>query len=116
MNNLLIAKTRSASNPAIYRRYKSRASGNLARLVWMKPSFQGIQNLLLNGMNETEKARGLSDIPRGFPLVPRYEHLGIRRRPHGNYAIFYRRDAKRIIVIHILHGARDYEAMLFPVD
>jgi toxin ParE1/3/4 len=27
---------------------------------------------------------------RGFPLVPRYEHLGIRRRPYGDYLIFYR--------------------------
>lgn len=25
-----------------------------------------------------------------FPLVPRYEGHGIRRRVHGNYLIFYR--------------------------
>jgi toxin ParE1/3/4 len=32
-----------------------------------------------------EKARQLGDIPQGFPLVPRYAHLGIRRRAHGSY-------------------------------
>ncbi len=60
------------------------------------------------------KARSLSEIPKGFPLVPRYEELGVRRRLHGNYAIFYRVDAECITVIHVLHGARDYEAILFP--
>jgi len=55
-------------------------------------------------------------MPKGFPLVPRYEHLGIRRRVHGNYAIFYRVESKQMMVIHILHGARDYEAILFPEE
>jgi toxin ParE1/3/4 len=49
-----------------------------------------------------------------IPLVPRYEHLGIRRRPFGNYLIFYRIGADAIEVVHILHGARDYEPLLFP--
>jgi plasmid stabilization system protein ParE len=60
------------------------------------------------------KARQLGEHPSGFPLVPRYERLGIRRRAHGNYAIFYRVEADRVSVIHILHSARDYEALLFP--
>ena len=62
------------------------------------------------------KARQLGDLPQGFPLVPRYERLGIRRRVHGNYLIFYRAEADRVTIIHILHGARDYEALLFPDD
>ena len=61
-----------------------------------------------------EAAREIGDMPEGFPLVPRYERLGIRRRAHGNYLIFYRIEATRVTVIHILHGARDYEALLFP--
>jgi toxin ParE1/3/4 len=32
----------------------------------------------------------LGDMPKVFPLVPRYEHHGIRRRPAGNFLIFYR--------------------------
>ncbi len=30
----------------------------------------------------------------------------------GNYAIFYRTDADRVVVLHILRGARDYDAIL----
>lgn len=30
----------------------------------------------------------LADLPRRYPLVPRYEHWGIRRRVYGNYLIF----------------------------
>lgn len=62
------------------------------------------------------KARGLADMPNAFPVVPRYAHLGLRRRVHGNYLIFYRVGDERVTVIHILHGARDYEALLFPDD
>ena len=61
-----------------------------------------------------ERCESLSDAPRGYPLVPRYEHLGIRRRPFGNFLIFYRVGADAIEIVHILHGARDYEPLLFP--
>ena len=60
-----------------------------------------------------DKARGLADLPNRFPLVPRYEHLGIRRRVYSNYLIFYRVKLHSIEVIHIVHGSRDYEALLF---
>jgi toxin ParE1/3/4 len=62
------------------------------------------------------KTRELGDLPQGFPLVPRYAHLGIRRRAHGSYLIFYRVEDDRVTVIHILHGARDYEVLLFRED
>ena len=61
-----------------------------------------------------EKCFALAHAPRGYPLVPRYEHHGIRRRPFGNYLIFYRVGTKTLEVVHILHGARDYEPLLFP--
>jgi toxin ParE1/3/4 len=60
------------------------------------------------------KARDVANMPRAFPLVPRYEHFGIRRRPWRDYLIFYRIEDERIAIVHILHGARDYEALLFP--
>ena len=56
----------------------------------------------------------LADAPRGYALVPRYEHRGVRRKPHGNYLIFYRLGDDVVEVVHILHGARDYEPILFP--
>jgi plasmid stabilization system protein ParE len=59
-----------------------------------------------------DKCLGLADVPLAFPLVPRYEARGIRRRIHGNYLIFYRVDADEIVIVHILHGAMDYAAIL----
>ena len=53
-------------------------------------------------------------MPSAFPLVPRYEHRGIRLRVSGNYLIFYRVEVDRVVIVRILHGARDYEAVLFP--
>ena len=61
-----------------------------------------------------EKCLALANAPRGYPLVPRYEYHGIRRRPFGSYLIFYRVSSEAIEVVHILHGARDYEPLLFP--
>jgi toxin ParE1/3/4 len=55
----------------------------------------------------------LVELPQGYALVPRYEHAGIRRRVHGNYLIFYRIAEDIIEVLHVLHGARDYEPILF---
>ncbi len=56
----------------------------------------------------------LADLPRRYPLVPRYEHWGIRRCVHGNYLIFYRVRENAVDIVHVLHGAMDYESMLFP--
>jgi len=63
-----------------------------------------------------QKATEIGEMPRAFPIVPRYEHQGVRRRVYRNYLIFYRVETGRVLVIHILHGARDYEAILFPDD
>ncbi len=54
----------------------------------------------------------LADFPERYPLVPRYEAHGVRRRVQGDYLIFYRADAHGVAVLHILHGAQDYEAIL----
>lgn len=60
------------------------------------------------------RCMALADLPYGFPLVPRHEGTGIRRRPYGDYLIFYRVGAERIDVLHVLNGAQDYESILFP--
>jgi plasmid stabilization system protein ParE len=59
------------------------------------------------------KCEALACNPLSFPLVPRYERHGIRRRVHGNYLIFYRIEAARAVILRILHGAMDYAAILF---
>jgi toxin ParE1/3/4 len=46
--------------------------------------------------------------------LPGHEESGLRRAIHGNYLIFYRVDPGEVVIIHVLHGARDYEPILFP--
>jgi plasmid stabilization system protein ParE len=58
-----------------------------------------------------EKCYRLADAPLGYPLLPHFEHLGIRRRPVGHYLILYRVN-HTIEVVRILHAARDYEQLL----
>lgn len=61
------------------------------------------------------KAHDVGRSPHGFQPVERYEALGIRRRPYGAYLIFYRVKDDHVEIIHILHGARDYEALLSSI-
>ena len=60
-----------------------------------------------------QKCMELGSMPRAFPLVPHRKNKDVRRRVHGSYLIFYRVDADKIDVLHVLHGARDYESWLF---
>lgn len=64
----------------------------------------------------TGKCASLGQMPMAHPLVPRYAQKGILRRVHGNYQIFYRADDDEVFVVRVLHGARDYAALLFPED
>jgi toxin ParE1/3/4 len=61
-----------------------------------------------------ERCTSLAEMPEAFPVVPRYQHHGIRRRVHGRYLIFYRIEGDRITILHVLNGAMDFEALLFP--
>jgi plasmid stabilization system protein ParE len=56
----------------------------------------------------------LADFPERFPLVARYESQGVRHRAMGNYLIFYRVEPGKVVILHVLHGATDYSAILFP--
>lgn len=58
------------------------------------------------------KSKQLANMPLAFPLVPRFERFGIRRRVVGSYLIFYRIEQDVVTIINILHGARDYESLL----
>ncbi|MFN5999577.1 MAG: type II toxin-antitoxin system RelE/ParE family toxin [Paracoccaceae bacterium] len=61
-----------------------------------------------------ERCLDIAEMPAAWPMVPRYEHHGIRRRVHGRYLIFYRVSADCITILHVLNGAMDVEAILFP--
>ena len=59
-------------------------------------------------------ASRLSEAPESAPLLQRYRHLGIRKRLWRGYLILYRITNDTIVVIRVVHGARDYEMLLFP--
>jgi toxin ParE1/3/4 len=56
----------------------------------------------------------ISATPLTHPLLPGREATRLRRAVHGNYLIFYRVDPDHVVIVHVLHGARDYDAILFP--
>jgi len=60
-----------------------------------------------------EKCVSLAATPKAFPVIGRYQRVAIRRRVHGNYLIFYRAGRDEVIVLRILHGAMNYEELLF---
>jgi len=61
-----------------------------------------------------ERCLQLGDMPLAFPIVTRYVRWEVRRRPVGDYLIFYRVHRAHLEILHVLHGARDYESILFP--
>jgi toxin ParE1/3/4 len=66
-------------------------------------------------IEEIERAcLDLAQSPERFPLVRRYEDQRVRYRAKGNYLIFYRVEPAKIVILHVLHGAMDYAALLFP--
>ena len=56
----------------------------------------------------------IGDTPLAYPLIPRFAAQGVRRRVYRDYLIFYRVEADAVQIIHILHGAQDYERLLGP--
>jgi len=60
-----------------------------------------------------QKCRELGSMPRAFPVIPHRKNRNIRRRVHGDYLIFCRVGKDQVEVLHVLHGAQDYEAWLF---
>jgi addiction module RelE/StbE family toxin len=63
-------------------------------------------------MELRDVALRLADAPRAFPVHRRGGWSDIRRRRHRDYLIFYHVSDDRLVIIKILHGARDYDALL----
>lgn len=59
-----------------------------------------------------DTAKRLAEMPRGFPLVPRYERHGIRRRSHKGYGILYSVEPDRIFIHRIIGPGQDHDAAL----
>ena len=59
---------------------------------------------------------GLGEDPKRFQVIARYTNADVRRRVHGAYLIFYVVGRDAVSIIRVLHGARDFEPLLFPGD
>lgn len=59
-----------------------------------------------------ETARRLAELPHGFPLVPRYERQGIRRRSWKGYGILYSALPNRVFVHRIIGPGQDHDRAL----
>lgn len=55
---------------------------------------------------------GLAEFPERFPIIHRYADRALRCRVRGHYAIIYRVENDVVTVLHVLHGARDFEQLL----
>lgn len=62
------------------------------------------------------KVRQLGDMPLAFPLLPHSKHASVRRRAYKGYLIFYRVEEDRVVVLHVVHGAQGFEALVFPSE
>ena len=54
----------------------------------------------------------IGNAPRGFPLVPRYELQGVRRRSWRGYAILYALQKDSIGILRILGPGQDHDRIL----
>jgi|SRR5476649_2299729 toxin ParE1/3/4 len=61
-----------------------------------------------------QRCRTLCATPLAYPVVPRHESDGVRRMVHGNYLVFYRVGPDAVTILHVLSGAMNVEALLFP--
>ncbi len=58
----------------------------------------------------------LGAAPFAYEKLAHRANPEVRRRPYGNYLIFYRVLNSDIDILHVLHGAQDYTKILFPND
>src|SRR5262245_18600129 len=61
-----------------------------------------------------EACVNLTEMPLRFPVVPQLAGLGIRRRVQGNYLILYRVTEQAVEILHVVHGAMEFERLFYP--
>lgn len=64
----------------------------------------------------SQAAFDLERFPLAWPLVPRYEHFGFRRKVYKGYLIFFDVGGETVTILRILGGSRNYEQILFPSE
>jgi toxin ParE1/3/4 len=59
-----------------------------------------------------DRCRSLAEHPDRFPVYRELRGRSVRKLSHQNYVILYVRLADCVEIAHIVHGARDLEALL----
>jgi toxin ParE1/3/4 len=52
--------------------------------------------------------------PYAHPVVVQRSRREVRRAVHGSYLVLYEVAANTVSIVRIVHGARDWERLLFP--
>lgn len=63
-----------------------------------------------------EACLSLVEYPHRFPLAQSASDPELRRRPIGNYLIYYRVLSESVVISRILNAARDQRHIEFPED
>lgn len=63
-----------------------------------------------------ERCMQLEHHPLAYLVLARRPLSNIRRLVHGHYTVFYSVGREAVHILHILHGAMDYERILFPEE
>jgi plasmid stabilization system protein ParE len=64
------------------------------------------------------QVRSLQTLPERFEIIPEAAQTGDAHRhlPFGNYRIIYRVEAKRVLILRILHAARLLDPSMLPQE
>lgn len=63
-----------------------------------------------------ERCRSLADHPRRFPVIAQIDGEDVHKLSHRGYLILYFVFNDAVEVTHVVHGARDVEAMIKASD
>lgn len=89
----------------------SRALGDLRRIAGFIARDNPLRAATFVG-ELRDTTRRLADMPHAFPLVPRFEAHGIRRRAWKGYGILYSVDGSQVFVHRILGPGQDHDRAL----
>jgi len=59
-----------------------------------------------------DRCEDLATMAERFQLVPDFASQAIRRRPYQGYLIFYRIAGNTVEILHVLHGAQEWDRLL----
>jgi len=78
--------------------------------AWIAPDNPGRAVTFIEELRDA--ATRIGTLPRAFPLIPRYERYGIRRRSYKGYGILYSVQPDRVFIHRIIGPGQDHDRAL----